>query len=74
MRVLKYKNSEEIASYVPMIDEEYGRNGWYVSGVVCWNPELVCRIGEEEQNGFEVVEMSEDELEVALEKMGVDSL
>lgn len=74
MEVLKHKNSEEIASYVPIIDEETGRHGWYVSGVVCWNPELVCRIGEEEQNGFEVVEMTEDELEAALSKMGVDSL
>lgn len=74
MEVLKYKNSEEIASYVPIIDEETGRNGWYVAGVVCWNPDLVCPIGEEEQNGFEVVEMTEEELEAALAKMGVDCL
>lgn len=74
MEVLKYKNSEEIASYVPIVDEQTGRNGWYVSGVVCWNPDLVCRIGEEDQNGFEVVEMTEEELEAALAKMGVDCL
>lgn len=74
MEVLKYKNSEEIASYVTIVDEQTDRNGWYVSGVVCWNPDLVCRIGEEEQNGFEVVEMTEEELEAALAKMGVDCL
>ncbi len=74
MKVLKYKNSDEIASYVPIVDEELGRSGWYVSGVVCWNPNLVCEIGKEEQNGFEVVERTEDELEAALEKMGVESL
>lgn len=74
MEVLKYRDSEEIASYVTITDEETGRNGWYVAGPVCWAPKLVCRIGEEEKNGFEIVEMTEEELGAALEKMGVDSL
>lgn len=74
MQVLKDKKTGDVASYVPIVDEELGRNGWYVSGVVCWNPDLVCPIGEEEKNGYEVVEMTEDELEAALEKMGVDCL
>jgi len=74
MKVLRNKSNGEIASYVPIVDEELGRNGWYVAGVVCWNPELVCLIGKEEENGFEVVEMTEDELSAALEAMGVDCL
>ena len=74
MKVLKKKNSEEIASCVQIVDDELGRHGWYVSGVVCWNPDLVCLIGEEEENGYEVVDMTEEELEAALAKMGIEYL
>ena len=74
MKVLKFKNSEKIASFVPIDDEAIGRHGWYVAGAVCWNPDLICHLGEEEANGYEVVEMTEEELEAALKKMGVDFL
>ena len=59
---------------VKINDIALGRNGWYATGVVCHNPELVCKVGEEEKNGFEVVEMTEAEVEQELARMGVDAI
>lgn len=74
MEVLRNKKSGEIVSCVKIIDTNLGRNGWYATGVVCHNPELVCKVGEEEKNGFEVVEMTEAEVEQELARMGVDAI
>lgn len=74
MEVLRNKKSGEIVSCVKIIDTNLCRNGWYASGVVCHNPELVCKVGEEEKNGFEVVEMTEAEVEQELARMGVDAI
>lgn len=74
MKVLKYKNSDELASCVIMSNWGGEGSGWYAGGVSCGNPDYICEVGEEEENGFEVVEMTQEEFEAALEKMGVEVL
>lgn len=35
---------------------------WLCQGAVCWNPEIVCKEGEEEQHGYIVADIPEEEI------------
>ena len=35
---------------------------WLCQGAVCWNPDIVCKEGEEEQHGYIVADIPEEEI------------
>lgn len=45
---------------------------WLEPGVVCWNPEQLCKEGEEKENGYIVVDIPEEEIYLLLDEREED--
>ena len=59
MRYLIDKSFRQI-SLDTWFDEE--ERLWLCQGTVCWNPDIVCKEGEEEQHGYIVADIPEEEI------------
>lgn len=59
---MKYLVSKETQQIILDIWYDKEERLWLCQGAVCWNPEVMCKEGEEEEYGYFVEDIPEEEI------------